>query len=317
MKYNELGETGMLVSRLCFGALTIGPLQKKMPIKEGARIIKTGLDLGINFIDTAELYGTYSYIESALRGISPYNVVIASKCYAYTREGMKESLEKALKELKRDYIDIFLLHEQESVLTLKGHEEALDYLWQAKEAGIVRAVGLSTHTVEGVMAGADSDKIEVIHPLVNKLGIGIKGGTLEDMLNAIEYAYKRGKGLYGMKPLGGGYLYKNVEEGLKFVLKNKHLSSIAVGMQSKAEVEMNVRIFSGQSVSEELKKVANARPRKVVFSNSCEGCGSCAKCCPNHAITIKTGMAQHVDRAKCVLCGYCVAACPEFLIKII
>jgi predicted aldo/keto reductase-like oxidoreductase len=317
MDYFKLGKTEILVSRLCFGALTIGPLQKNMSVAEGAEIIKYGLSLGINFIDTAELYGTYPYIEHALRDIPPEDVVIASKCYAYTRQCMEESLDKALKELKRDYIDIFLLHEQESALTLKGHEPALDYLWEAKKAGVVKAIGLSTHTVEGVIAGADSDKIEIIHPLINKSGIGIRGGSLEDMLKAIEYAYARGKGLYGMKPLGGGYLYNNVEQALEFVIGNKHLSSIAVGMQSKAEVEMNVRLFSGQPVSEQLKKVVNAKPRRVVFSNSCEGCGSCTAACPSQAITVKTGMAQHIDKSKCVLCGYCVAACPEFLIKII
>ena len=88
---------------------------------------------------------------------------------------MRTSVEKALKELGRDYIDIFMLHEQESILTIKGHWEAIEYLIEAKEKGIVRAIGISTHHVEGVMGAASVPEIDVIHPLVNIAGIGIRG----------------------------------------------------------------------------------------------------------------------------------------------
>ena len=61
-----------------------------------------------------------------------------------TAAEMEQSLERALRGLGRDYIDIFMLHEQESSLTLRGHGGALDYLVRAKERGLVRAVGMST-----------------------------------------------------------------------------------------------------------------------------------------------------------------------------
>ena len=116
-----------MVSRLCFGALTIGPLQANLPVREGAAVIRKALESGVNFIDTAELYRTYPYIREALRGFTG-DVAICSKCYAYTRQDMQKSVEKALIELDRDYIDIFMLHEQESALTIKGHWEAYEYL---------------------------------------------------------------------------------------------------------------------------------------------------------------------------------------------
>ena len=62
MEYRLLGQTGMKVSRLCFGALTIGPLQAKLPLGEGVAVIRAALAAGVNFIDTAQLYGTYPYI---------------------------------------------------------------------------------------------------------------------------------------------------------------------------------------------------------------------------------------------------------------
>ena len=66
MEYVELGKTGLKVSRLCFGALVIGPLQKNMPVEDGAAVIRAALERGVTFIDTAELYGTYGHIREAL-----------------------------------------------------------------------------------------------------------------------------------------------------------------------------------------------------------------------------------------------------------
>ncbi|HRU42362.1 MAG TPA: aldo/keto reductase, partial [Candidatus Diapherotrites archaeon] len=58
MDYRILGSTGLRVSRLCFGSLTIGPLQAGLDIEEGASVIRAAFDMGVNFIDTAELYRT-------------------------------------------------------------------------------------------------------------------------------------------------------------------------------------------------------------------------------------------------------------------
>ncbi len=120
MDYRILGNSKLRVSRLCFGSLTIGPLQANLGIAEGIAVIKTAFDMGVNFIDTAELYGTYDYIRKAVKGRRE-DIIISSKCYAYTREGAEKSLKKALDELDTDYIDIFSLHEQESEFTLQGH----------------------------------------------------------------------------------------------------------------------------------------------------------------------------------------------------
>lgn len=91
MEYRELGNTGLIVSRLCFGGLVIGPLQKNLSVEEGGEVIAEALRLGVNFIDTADLYNTYQHIKRAIdiTGITP---VIASKSYAYDIEGAKKPL---------------------------------------------------------------------------------------------------------------------------------------------------------------------------------------------------------------------------------
>lgn len=305
----------MKVSRLCFGALTVGPLQANLPLAEGARIIRAALDAGVNFIDTAELYGTYGYIREAIRGCHK-DVIIVSKCYTYTARGMQDSLELALKELNRDYIDIFMLHETESILTIRGHWEAIEYLLKAKQKGLVRAIGISTHHVEGVLGAAGVPEIEVIQPLINKSGIGIKGGTPQDMLAAIKTAAEAGKGLYGMKALGGGHLLEKPEEAFAFVFSIPELASIAVGMSTLEEVAYNTCLFSGEAVPEKVKEKVRRQPRRLHIEDYCSGCGACVARCKSKALRLYEGKAT-VDQNLCTLCSYCSPVCPDFCIKVI
>lgn len=315
MHYRVLGRTGINVSRLCFGALTIGPLQTSLAIPEGARVIRRALEAGVNFIDTAELYCTYPYIREALRGFDR-DVTIVSKCYEYTYQGMQKSVEKALKELDRDHIDIFMLHEQESILTIKGHWDAMKYLLEAKNKGIVRAVGISTHHVKGVLDAAAVPEIDVIHPLINMAGIGIRGGTTEDMLQAIRVAADAGKGLYAMKALGGGNLLDRSEEAFDFVLTIPELASVAVGMSTTVEVDYNTRLFGGRTVPCSIKSMVRHQPRRLHIEEWCCGCGQCIEKCSSGALSLSGGKTT-VDRSLCTLCGYCGAACPDFNIKVI
>jgi len=314
VEYRELGTTGLQVSRMCFGALTIGPLQRNLSVAEGGRLIRQALEAGINFIDTAELYRTYPYIKEALKGWSrPEQVVIATKSYAYTAEGMVQSLEKARREMDLDVIPIFMLHEQESEYTIKGHWPALEVLFEAKAKGIVRTIGISTHHVAGVLGACKYPEIEVVSPLINLTGIGIQGGTRDEMLAAIQQAYSMGKGIYAMKPLGGGHLISRRRDAFSFLLELPTVHSIAVGMKSTEELERNISFFEGTPLPDE----DFVQPeRKLHFDEWCIACGQCVQACPNKALHIESERVI-VDTDKCVFCGYCGAACPEFAVKVI
>jgi len=314
MQYVKLGNTGIEVSRLCFGGLVIGPLQKDLSIEQGAEILTKAFEMGINFIDTAELYGTYKHIREAVKGFGK-KPVISTKSYAYTTDGAKKSLEKARKELDTDVIDIFMLHEQESIHTLRGHREALEYFLSAREKGLIRAVGISTHNIEVVKACSEMPEIEILHPLINKIGLGIGDGTIEEMLKAVKKAFDNGKGIYSMKSLGGGNLMKDYEECMNFVLKLPYVHSIAVGMQSVEEVMMNVSVFNGEIVTNEIKELLNKKIRKLHIDYWCEGCGKCIDRCGQGALCLVEGKAT-VTSGKCILCGYCGSVCPQFAIKI-
>lgn len=317
LEYRLLGKTGLRVSRLCFGTLTLGPLQAHLPLEEGAALLAEAYRCGINFWDTAEHYQNYAYLRLALKKIQTLPV-IATKTYAYDRAGAQASFEKARREMDIDTVPIFLLHEQESALTLKGHREALDFFLEAKAKGLIGAVGISTHTVAAVRAAAEAGHLDVLHALINYKGIGIKDGTVEDMLKALSGAYKKGLGIYGMKALGGGHLISTAEKALKFVKNLKELHSFAVGMASSEELLVNLHYCQGLKPPPEIEARLSLKKRRLEIEEWCIGCGSCVEKCPQGALSLEKEepVRAVVDPERCILCGYCGAYCPEFCIKI-
>lgn len=193
MQKIKLGNTDIEVSRLCFGSLTMTPFQAALTVSEGAHLIEYAYDKGINFIDTAEIYDNYSYIRQALKGIKREDFVISTKSYAYTEDMARESLELALRELDTDYIDIFLLHEQESIHTIRGHFEAIEYFIKQKEKGRIKSIGISTHRIAGAEAAEQVKEVEILHPIVNKAGIGIQDGNIDEMIDMLNKVKAKGK----------------------------------------------------------------------------------------------------------------------------
>jgi aryl-alcohol dehydrogenase-like predicted oxidoreductase/NAD-dependent dihydropyrimidine dehydrogenase PreA subunit len=320
MEYRNLGKTGLTVSRLCFGVLTMGPLQANLPLAEGVALLEYAAAQGVNFFDTAASYGTYPYLRAFLKKAGGRQPVVTSKSYAVTAGEMRASLEQARVELDRDVVDIFLLHEQESALTLKGHREALEYLVESRERGTVRAVGISTHTVAGVRAVLDRPEIDVVHPLFNIKGLGIRDGSREDMLDAIRSAWSQGKGIYLMKALGGGHLLPMAEQALAYCFGQECAASVAVGMQTRAEIDFNARLAGGMPVSEDLLAAAGpgagGEARRLHIEDWCEGCGQCMDACPQDALSLGGDGRIAVAGDACLLCGYCAGACPHFCLKV-
>lgn len=311
MRMRTLGKSGLLVSQLCYGTLTMSPLQKNLSPEAGARLLIHAYERGVRFLDTADLYGTYPHIRLALREAPDY--VISTKAYCWDAPTTQAALERAFQGVGRDYIDLFMLHEQESLYTLRGHEEALVYLQKQKERGHIGAIGVSTHFVQCVQAAPRFPMIDVIHPLINRAGIGIQDGTREDMERAIQNARDFGIGIFAMKPLGGGHLISDNRAALEYAIGNPLLDSVAMGMQSLQEIDADVAAFEGDF---NLLDALKDRPRSIMVHDWCEGCGRCAERCQQKAIQVIDGRAR-VDSGKCVFCGYCARACPQFCIKVV
>jgi len=316
MKKYSLGKTGIKVTELCFGALPMGPLQANISVEKGAELIRAALERGINFIDTAEVYKTYPHIKKALEGYKG-EVIIATKSFAKTYKEMEQSIEYALTSLNRTEIDIFLLHAARvTPLVFEERVGALQCLKDYKSKGIIRAIGISTHVVGVVRRAAEIKEIDIIFPIINKLGMGIVNGSVDDMVKAISEAHKAGKGLYAMKALAGGHLIDQLEESFNFVRNIKGITSIAVGMVNQEELEINLKIFNDEKISQERLSQKIKPSKKLLILRFCKGCGTCVKACPNNALSLKNGKAV-VDHKLCILCGYCNPVCPEFAIRLI
>lgn len=315
MEYRKLGNTNIEVSRLCLGSLTMTKSQGNLSKDKAGRLISFAYNQGVNFIDTAELYDNYDLIKEAFNYVKREDLIITSKTYAYSKEGARESLNKYLKELKTDYADIFLLHEQESEHTLRGHYEALEELWKLKEKGYIKAIGISTHKIRAVKAARDFKEIDVIHPMTNIEGLGILDGSIEEMLREIHLAKEAGIGIYAMKVLGGGHLRSKSEQAIRWAVDQEDFDSIALGMQSEDEVLANAKLINRQEIPKDLTDRLSKRNRTIDVEEYCVGCGRCAAKCKARAIEIINGQAV-INRDKCILCSYCASVCPDFYIKV-
>lgn len=325
------------VSRLGFGSLTLSPLQTDPDPDRAAEVIAYAFERGVNFIDTAQYYNNYHIIRRALekyRGRD--DVVLSTKSYAYDRATAEAALEEARRETGRDVIDIFMLHEQESYDTLRGHLEALEYFLECREKGIIRAVGASMHHVSAVrgvlrLMRSHGIALDVIHPIYNKSGIGIVDGTRGDMAAAVAEAHRDGIGVFGMKALAGGHLCGSAAEAFDFVLDSGFIDAVAVGMQSESEIDANIEYFESRLFSDKSKKLLESKKRSLHVEEYCEGCGACVSRCPTGALRLvpasrEEGEAEEFTRTythravcdseKCVLCGYCSGVCPVFAVKV-
>ncbi|MBR4991369.1 MAG: aldo/keto reductase [Clostridia bacterium] len=311
MKKKILGRTGLEVSVAGLGVLPMGPSQLALPVEEGAAVIRYALERGINFIDTAQYYRTYPYIRKALEGSDFEQVVLCSKSLCADYEGMMEAIWEAQEALDRKFIDIFLMHEVRSG-QLEERKGAWQALIDAKAKGLVRAIGLSTHHVDITAAAAEMAELDVVFPLINYAGLGIRKGdafaTREEMMEAITACHRAGKGVFSMKAFGGGSLTAHYQQALEYVFSQPDIDSVMIGFGKTSEVDDLLNYLSGNMPAGYNPDVSK---KKVHINHEdCEGCGACKAACPAGAIYWGENGLAEVDHQKCLTCGYCSPVCP-------
>ncbi|MBE6032320.1 MAG: 4Fe-4S dicluster domain-containing protein [Clostridiales bacterium] len=315
MEKRQLGKTALWVTPAGFGALPIGPCQMDLPLAEGAEVLRYALERGINFIDTAQYYHTYPYIREALKGL-PFDPVISSKSLETGFEEMNAAIEEARKALNRDVLDIFLLHEVRAGSDWKDRQGAWEALQEAKAKGIVKAIGFSTHHVDVAEKAAQIPELDILFPLINFKGLGIRHGdgpgTPEDMAKAIKGAADAGKGVFSMKVFGGGNLTPDYVKALDYVQGLPGIASMMIGFGHKYEVDHLFDYFAGKLHSGFTPPVNHKKIR--VSQSDCLGCGACLKRCPNHAIAWNHNGLAEIDERICLTCGYCAPVCPAMAI---
>ena len=309
-----LGRSGFKVHPLAFGTLTISPMQKDFPPERGAELILYAAEKGINLFDTAQLYDTYEPLRLALRRRP--ELIISTKSYAWDREGAQAAFDDARRKLDMDVIPIFLMHEQEDMLTLKGHRDAFDFYMEMKAKGLIGAVGFSTHRVAAVDYAPRYYGVDIVHPLINHTGVGIGDGTRDEMAAAVQRAHDAGIGIFAMKPLGGGHLLRDPAKAFRYLQGLGCVDVICCGMQSEDEIDVNLRLMEGLVPDPAALERTRREPRHLMIHDWCQGCGQCVARCGQGALSIVDGQCV-CDQEKCVRCGYCAPVCPDFCIKVV
>ncbi|PLX89573.1 MAG: aldo/keto reductase [Desulfuromonas sp.] len=311
-----LGKTGLMISRLVYGALPMGPLQADLSSEEGGELIRYALDKGVNLIDTAELYGTYGHLRHALDGFEG-TVHIASKTHATTADDARRHVEHALSGIGVDTLDIVHIHAARIENPFVQRTEVLVELLKMKDEGLIGHIGISSHYICAVRQAARQPEIDVVHPLINSSGMGILDGTPQQMAAAIAECAGAGKGVYAMKALAGGNFISDARQRFRYVLDLPGVHGLAVGMLSKDEIDGNIALFCEDREDPELwARLEQKRRTVTVMDKMCSGCGACVPACTNHGISLVDGKAT-IRPEDCILCGYCAAACPDFIIRVV
>lgn len=308
MNYRKLGNTGIKVSALGFGCMRLPTLKPGEPAinrEEAIRLIRKGIDSGINYIDTAYPYHAKEseiVVGQALKDGYREKVTLVTKIpvgmpdfteAAHYDKYLNEQLEK----LDTDYLDFYLFHGingkvfHEKVLGLNLIERAK----AAKEAGKIKHIGFSFHDKPEVL----KEIIDTGHFELMLVQYNIIDQVNEEML---DYAAENGLGVALMGPIGGGRLAgspppesmrqwlsegrKNfVDLSLKFVYSNPNVSVALSGMGSEEMLDENLKLVSKENynlmINDESERIQNIASKfKELSDVVCTGCGYCMPC-PN------------------------------------
>lgn len=199
METRTLGKTGIELPKVSFGASSLGGEFFPIDVNEGLRVVRTAIDCGMNFIDTAPFYGRGSsevLLGFALRDVPRDDFLIGTKLGRYSKthfdfsaKRVEESVHVSLERLGVDYLDIILCHDPEFRDPSQLWEETLPALRKVQEQGKVRAVGVSGYPMKNftsVLAHTDLDcmltynhytlqsqKAEELIPLAKERGVGL------------------------------------------------------------------------------------------------------------------------------------------------
>ena len=246
-----LGATGITVSRLALGTGTHGFGHSSDQTRLGADglvgVLRHGLDRGLNFWETADQYGAHAHLKRGLGEVGRSKIVLLTKTHAKTAAEAEADLMRFLRELGTDHIDIVLLHNMQSASWVNERAGAMDYLERAKRKGLIRAHGVSCHTLEALKTAAATDWVQVDLARINPAGIAMDAPP-DVVVPILREMKAKGKGIIGMKILGAGRLRDRADECLQFALALDCVDVFTIGAESRGELQDLVTKIPNASV---------------------------------------------------------------------
>lgn len=251
MEMRKLGQTGIETSVLGLGTVKFGrnegvkyPQGFEIPDEATlVNLLALARDLGINTLDTAPAYGSSEERLGRLLEGRRKDWIIVGKAgeefengvssYHFTPEHFRMSLERSLRRLRTDYIDVLLIHSDGNDLDILGNAALIETLLDFRQRGLVRAVGASTKTVAGGIRALEL--LDVVMATYTP--------DYTDEKPVLDYARDHGKGAILKKALSSGHA-QDMGKALAFSLSHPGVSSIIVGTINPDHLRANARAAS-------------------------------------------------------------------------
>ena len=249
-----LGKTGLRLSRLGVGTGTRGGMiQRELGQDEFTRLIRYAYDQGITYIDTAENYKTHTMVREAIKGLPREKLFIQSKMPGVPEKPL-EVLDRYRKELGVDYIDSLLVHAARRADWYEERKRLLDAFEEAKAKKIIRAHGVSCHSLPALRKAAELDWVDVNLVRVNPQGAHIDtpdtgrrvssdASHLPPVLEQIKVMHENRHGVIGMKLIGNGDFTdsEDREKSIQFAMQPGLVDAAAIGFKSPAEIDEAIK----------------------------------------------------------------------------
>jgi len=245
----KLGKTGIKLSRIGFGTGSHGGRdQRRLGQKGLTRLIRYAYDKGITYIDTADRYRTHTMIRGAIKGLPREKLFIQSKMWGVPDSPAAE-LDRFRKELGVEYIDSLLLHCGVRPDWPEKRKKVIDALQEAKQKKLIRAIGISCHSLPAMKTAEGQDWLDVHLVRINPQGQTIdkadgsyadsKASDVPAAVAQIRRLTRTKRGIIGMKLIGDGHFKKaeDREKSIRFAMTSGLLSAAVIGFKNTAEID--------------------------------------------------------------------------------
>lgn len=204
-------------------------------------------DSGIRNFDCADSYGTHGLVAEALAKKNREEYTLTTKIWVRgggipepERPDANVVIDRFRKELKTDYIDLVQIHCMVDENWTETQKKQMDILENLKVKGIIRAHGVSVHSLDAMKDAVKSPWVDVIHVRINPYGMAMDKPDPKEVVEVIQQLHKAGKGVIGMKLVGDGKLRNDsqkIDDSLRFVLGLGCVDMMIVGFEETEQID--------------------------------------------------------------------------------
>ena len=241
-----LGKSGIKTSVWGIGTGTFGGREQRNMGKEAfSRLVRHAYSLGVRYIDTADGYKTHDYVREAIAGLPRSELFIQTKTRAKDAQTARDDIERFRRELGVEQLDTVLMHCMTKGSWPVDMRPVMDVLAEAKQKGRVRAVGVSCHGWDPLVASADLDEWLDVHLVrINPQG-KMMDAEPERVAAQIKKMAAKQRGVLGMKIYGEG-AFKTREErlaSLKYVLGLGAVHAFTIGFSDTRQIDETLELI--------------------------------------------------------------------------